>query len=168
MTESADRSGNHDAGGAHEPVAACLTLRFGEELGRRWGPSTDGTPSEYGLPSQMEPFCPHYRRAIEIIGRRWTGAIVRSLLAGNVRFTDIRASIPNVSDRLVSLRLQELEAEGLVERRVSAGRPLRIRYQLTPKGEGLVSVVEAVSAWAEQWGTDPAEASSVSPGGGHP
>jgi DNA-binding HxlR family transcriptional regulator len=95
-------------------------------------------------------YCPLYRRAIEIIGRRWTGAIVQSLLAGNVRFSEVRASIPGVSDRLVGQRLKELEAEGLVERHVSDG-PVRIRYQLTQKGESLASVVEAVSAWAEQW-----------------
>lgn len=95
-------------------------------------------------------FCPLYRQAIEIIGRRWTGVIVQSLLAGNTRFSEVRASIPGVSDRLVTQRLKELEREGLVERQVSYD-PTRIRYQLTPKGKSLASVVEAVSAWAEQW-----------------
>ncbi len=96
-------------------------------------------------------FCPLYRRAIEIIGRRWTGAIVRSLLTGNVRFSEIRASVPGLSDRLLSERLKELESEGVVERRVLARTPVRIEYHLTVKGQALASVVEAVSAWAEEW-----------------
>lgn len=96
-------------------------------------------------------FCPLYHRAIEIVGRRWTGAIIRALLAGHIRFGQIRATVPGLSDRLLSERLKELEAEGIVERRVLAETPVRIEYRLTPKGEALGSVVQAVSAWAEVW-----------------
>lgn len=104
-----------------------------------------------GTATEMSGFCPVFRRAIEIIGRRWTGAIVRTLLAGTVRFSQIRATIPGLSDRLLSERLKELEAEGVVERRVLPETPVRIEYHLTPKGEGLASVVHAVSIWAEEW-----------------
>ena len=96
-------------------------------------------------------FCPRYHRAIEIIGRRWTGAIVRALLAGHTRFGQIRSTVPGLSDRLLSERLKELEAEGIVERRVLVDVPVRIEYHLTPKGEALASVVQAASAWAEDW-----------------
>jgi DNA-binding HxlR family transcriptional regulator len=96
-------------------------------------------------------FCPLYHRAIEIVGRRWTGAILRALLAGHIRFSQIRATIPGLSDRLLSERLKELEAEEIVERRVLAYTPVRIEYHLTPKGEALGSVVQAVSSWAEEW-----------------
>lgn len=96
-------------------------------------------------------FCPLYHRAIEIIGRRWTGAIVRALLAGDSRFTQIRATVPGLSDRLLSERLKELESEGIVERRVLPRTPVRIEYHLTPMGEALASVVQAASAWAEEW-----------------
>ena len=99
----------------------------------------------------MSGFCPLYHRAIEIIGRRWTGAIIRALLCGDTRFTQIRTTIPGLSDRLLSERLKELEAEGIVERRVLPHTPVRIEYWLTPKGEALGSVVEAASAWAEEW-----------------
>jgi DNA-binding HxlR family transcriptional regulator len=102
----------------------------------------------------LSGFCPLYHRAIEIVGRRWTGAIVRALLAGNIRFSQIRATVPGLSDRLLSERLKELEAEGIVERRVQALTPVRIEYHLTPKGEALGSVVQAVSAWAEAWLAD--------------
>ena len=99
----------------------------------------------------MSGFCPRYHRAIEIIGRRWTGAIVRALLAGHTRFGQIRSTVPGLSDRLLSERLKELEAEGIVERQVLADIPVRIEYHLTPKGEALASVVQAASTWAEEW-----------------
>jgi DNA-binding HxlR family transcriptional regulator len=100
---------------------------------------------------QISGFCPRFHRAIEIIGRRWTGVIVRALLAGDTRFCQIRTTIPGLSDRLLSERLKELEAEGIVERRVYTGTPVRIEYHLTPKGEALADVVQSASTWAEEW-----------------
>lgn len=99
----------------------------------------------------MSGFCPLYHRAIEIVGRRWTGAIVRALLTGHTRFGQIRSTVPGLSDRLLSERLKELEAEGIVERQVLHDVPVRIEYHLTPKGEALASVVQAASAWADEW-----------------
>lgn len=90
-----------------------------------------------------------YRQAIEMIGRRWTGAIVRSMLAGSVRFSEIRATIPDLSDRLLAERLRELEAEGVAERSVLS--PRHIEYRLTAKGRALAPVVEATASWAENW-----------------
>ncbi len=84
-----------------------------------------------------------------MIGRRWTGAIVRSMLAGSVRFTEIRATIPELSDRLLAERLRELEAEGVAERRVFSAR--HIEYHLTAKGRALAPVVDATATWAETW-----------------
>ncbi len=99
----------------------------------------------------MSGFCPLYHRAIEIIGRRWTGVIVRALLAGDTRFCQIRSTIPGLSDRLLSERLKELEAEGIIERRVHVDPGVRIEYHLTEKGQALAGVVEAASDWAEEW-----------------
>lgn len=99
----------------------------------------------------LAPFCPRYHAAVELLGRRWTGAVVRSLLAGRHRFGEMRADVPGISDRLLSERLRELEAEGIVERRVVAGRPVRNEYYLTAKGESLGDVVWAISSWAEEW-----------------
>ena len=101
--------------------------------------------------ASLSGFCPRFHRAIEIVGRRWTGAIIRALLAGDTRFCHIRTTVPGLSDRLLSERLKELEAEGIVERRVLAETPVRIEYHLTPKGEALADVVQAASVWAEQW-----------------
>jgi DNA-binding HxlR family transcriptional regulator len=86
---------------------------------------------------------------MELIGQRWTGAIIGSLLSGNVRFSDIRASVPDLSDRLLWERLKALEAEGLVERMVVNRR--HTAYRLTPMGEALKPVVNAIHTWAEQW-----------------
>lgn len=97
------------------------------------------------------PFCASFHEAVEIIGRRWSGAIVRSMLAGRRRFGEIQATIPGLSDRLLSERLKELEHAGIVERLVVPAHPVRIEYRLTPKGRDLAGVVRAVSQWADRW-----------------
>lgn len=99
----------------------------------------------------ITPFCPFYRQAIELVGRKWTGAIIRALLAGATHFSEFSSVIPGVSDRLISVRLKELEAHGIVERIVIPDKPVRIQYRLTPKGEALGNVVVTISDWAEAW-----------------
>lgn len=96
-------------------------------------------------------FCPRFHRAVELVGRRWTGVILRELLHGATRFHQMRDAVPNLSDRLLSERLKELEAEGLVERRVLPETPVRIEYHLTDKGRALETAVAALAEWAEQW-----------------
>jgi DNA-binding HxlR family transcriptional regulator len=103
-------------------------------------------------------FCPYYHRAVELIGRRWTGAILRAMLGGVVRFSDLTHTIPGLSDRMLSERLKELESEGIVERRVIPEMPVRIEYRLTAKGHALGSVVAAVGDWAHDWLSAPAAA----------
>lgn len=95
-----------------------------------------------------------FRQAIELIGRKWTGAIIRALLAGATQFSELGAVIPGVSDRLISVRLKELEAAGVVERIVIPDKPVRIQYQLTEKGTALAEVVVAITEWAEKWMKD--------------
>src|SRR5215208_186749 len=96
-------------------------------------------------------FCPYYHRAVELIGRRWSGVILRAMLSGVERFSDLTAAVPGLSDRLLSERLKEFEAEGLVERVGYPETPVRIVYRLTDKGRALGDVVTAVSDWAEAW-----------------
>ncbi len=110
----------------------------------------------------LEAFCPNFHHAVEVIGRRWTGAILRAMLAGTERFSEIAATVPGLSDRLLSERLKELEAEGIVTRRVIPETPVRIEYRLTPKGLELAPAIEALSAWAERWavGADAAPATT--------
>jgi DNA-binding HxlR family transcriptional regulator len=100
---------------------------------------------------RVSPYCPVFQRAVEVIGKRWTGAIVRSMLSGSVRFSEILAGVPGLSDRLLSERLRELEAEGIVERHVYPETPVRIEYELTEKGRELEAIVYALDRWADRW-----------------
>lgn len=96
-------------------------------------------------------FCPRYHHAVELIGRRWTGAIIRAMLGGVTRFSDLTQTVPGLSDRMLSERLKELEAEGIVERTVFPDTPVRIEYHVTAKGRALAGVVDSIAAWAEHW-----------------
>lgn len=97
-------------------------------------------------------FCPHFHKAVELIGQRWTGAILREMLAGTSRFSQLRHAIPDISDRMLCERLKRLEADGIVERRVFAETPVRVEYQLTDKGRALGPVLATIGEWADRWG----------------
>lgn len=92
-----------------------------------------------------------FQRAIELIGKRWTGAVVRALLPRPARFNQLLAGIPGISDRVLTERLRELELEGIVERLVDPGPPVRVSYRLTARGRALQPVVGAVDEWAAAW-----------------
>jgi DNA-binding HxlR family transcriptional regulator len=95
--------------------------------------------------------CPRYHHAVELIGRRWNGAIIRAMLEGATHFSEFTAVIPGLSDRLVSVRLKELESEGIIDRVVIPEKPVRIEYVLTPKGRAIEPVVRAIEEWADAW-----------------
>src|SRR5215213_7892730 len=97
------------------------------------------------------PCCGLYHRAVELIGKRWSGAIVLVLLDGPLHFSGIRQLVPELSDRLLSERLKELEAEGIVERRVLDGSPVRVEYSLTEKGQALEPAIRALKEWGREW-----------------
>src|SRR5947209_16436984 len=95
--------------------------------------------------------CSLYHRAIELIGKRWTGAIVLVLLDGPLHFSGIKRLVPDLSDRLLSERLKELESEGIVERAVLDGSPVRVEYRLTRKGQHLEPALRELKQWANYW-----------------
>src|SRR3954451_23107915 len=100
------------------------------------------------------PFCcPHLHEAVELVGRRWTGAILEGLRQSPrpVRFSEIAQAAPDLSDRLCSERMKELEQRGLVEREVHPGPPVRVTYALTPMGVALGPALTALKAWAQRW-----------------
>lgn len=99
----------------------------------------------------MEQFelCPKFESAFQLLGKRWTGLIVRVLLDGPKRFKDISALIPNVSDKVLAERFKELEAAGILLRNVYPETPVRIEYSLTEKGRMLKSSMDEVQKWAE-------------------
>jgi len=95
--------------------------------------------------------CSRFHHASELIGRRWTGAIIYLLLRERCRFATLRAAIPDITDRMLSERLQELEEEEIVDRMVVPEAPVRVEYALTAKGRALATAINAIGAWAEDW-----------------
>jgi DNA-binding HxlR family transcriptional regulator len=103
------------------------------------------------LAPRGEGVCPYFHEAVELLGKRWTGAIVHVLLAGPMRFSELTHAIPQISDRLLSMRLKELEACGIVARQVYEDAPVRVEYDLTAKGMALDPAITALRAWACDW-----------------
>jgi len=99
----------------------------------------------------LTAFCPEFHSAVELIGRRWTGAILRAMMSGVNRFSDLSAIIPGLSDKMLSERLKELESQGIITRKVIPETPVRIEYELTRKGRDLESVVHALADWTSRW-----------------
>src|SRR3954462_15890320 len=98
--------------------------------------------------------CLRFHKAVELVGRRWTGAVIQLLLPGRMRYAELRDAIPDISDRMLSERLRELEGEGIVERIVVPETPVRVEYELTDKGHALESALTSVGKWAERWVSD--------------
>jgi DNA-binding HxlR family transcriptional regulator len=98
-----------------------------------------------------QAFCPYFHRAVELIGARWTGAIIRALLSGLTHFSELSAIVPGLSDRMLSERLKDLESAGIVVRQVTPSTPVRVEYHLTEKGRALAEPLNAISAWANEW-----------------
>jgi len=105
--------------------------------------------------SQTRDFCPHFKKAVELVGKRWSGTILRALMDRPLRFSEISAHIPEISDRSLSLRLKELEAEAVVVRRVDATQPVSVSYELRDKGRALESVIAELESWAHDWVAPP-------------
>jgi DNA-binding HxlR family transcriptional regulator len=95
--------------------------------------------------------CPLYHEAVELVGRRWTGAILRVLMDGPLRFSEVAQAVPELSDRLLSERMKELEARGIVSRRVISGPPLRVEYELSKMGHELEPALSELERWANRW-----------------
>src|SRR6266516_2102528 len=124
-------SGHHQAGKARREMAT--------------------KPIETITTTQAYQMCPRYEHAIQLLVKRWTGLILDSLMDGPRRFCELTATVEGLSDRFLSDRLRELEAEGIIERVVYPQIPVRVEYRLTEKGRDLKPVVQAIHEWAEQW-----------------
>jgi len=95
--------------------------------------------------------CPRYEAAIDILGKKWTGLIIRVLLGGPRRFKEIKEQIPDMSDRVLSERMKELEDAQILVRKVYPDTPVRIEYELTERGKNLEPVIQEIQQWAESW-----------------
>jgi DNA-binding HxlR family transcriptional regulator len=138
-----------------------------------WEPTTvapstgdPGTPEREELESapmvpQPVDYSAPFQRAIELIGKRWSGPIIRALMSRPARFNQLLMGIPGISDRVLTERLRELETEGLVERLVDPGPPVRVSYRLTPRGRALRPVIASIDAWAATWLTSSSNGSAA-------
>jgi DNA-binding HxlR family transcriptional regulator len=94
--------------------------------------------------------CEALTAVFALLGKRWSGIIVGTLLSGPARFTEISRQVHGVSERMLSERLNELTAAGLIERTVLAGPPVGVEYRLTPRGEALRPALDELGLWATQ------------------
>lgn len=97
--------------------------------------------------------CSIFHQAIEIIGKKWTGAVIYCLFSGSKRFCELQESIPEISSRLLTERLKELEENNIVSREISKERPIQVLYSLTKKGKSLEPILKSIHEWAADWNT---------------
>ena len=129
------------AGGYEAPPARPRTLT-----------ATAERPAQQAEGECAPSCCPRYHQAVELVGKRWTGAILAVMLQGGpMRFSSIAQAVPALSDRLLSERMKELEARGIVERRVGGASPARVEYELTDMGRDLAPALGELEAWAHRW-----------------
>jgi DNA-binding HxlR family transcriptional regulator len=108
-------------------------------------------PSAARAGRAVPELCGRFHKASELIGRRWTGAIIFVMLRARCRFATLREAIPDITDRMLSERLQELEREGIIARVVVPETPVRVEYTLTKKGRALGKAIGAITDWAHTW-----------------
>ncbi|MBM7648687.1 DNA-binding HxlR family transcriptional regulator [Bacillus ectoiniformans] len=96
--------------------------------------------------------CPKFEKAMQLLGKRWTGLIINQLLLGSQRFSAIKAGLP-ISGKLLTERLKELEEEKIVTRKVYAEVPVRVEYELTEKGRELEPIIKEIEKWGHKWVT---------------
>jgi DNA-binding HxlR family transcriptional regulator len=104
-------------------------------------------------PPHLPGVCARFHKAVELIGARWSGALIQVLMSGPCRYAELRAKVPDISDRMLSERLRELEAEGIVTRTVVPDSPVRVDYELTDKGRALEPAIAALGKWAQRFVT---------------
>jgi DNA-binding HxlR family transcriptional regulator len=137
--EDTPSKGDHSASAGADRAGSATVDREGSEAGRG-----EARPTPTGC-------CPLYHEAVELVGRRWTGAILRVLMDGALRFSEIAQAVPELSDRLLSERMKELERRGMVQRRVISGPPLRVEYSLSEMGHALEPALSELERWANRW-----------------
>jgi DNA-binding HxlR family transcriptional regulator len=98
-----------------------------------------------------EQLCPRFQLAMELLGKRWTGLIIKLLLERPLRFSELADRLEVVGDRMLAERLKELERQQVIVRRVFAEVPVRVEYSLTEKGRALAPVLDSIEVWGNHW-----------------
>lgn len=96
------------------------------------------------------PACP-VETTLMLIGDKWKVLILRDLMPGTKRFGELKKSIGSVSQKVLTAQLRDMEANGLVDRKVYAEVPPRVEYSLTPLGRSLQPIMDAMRVWGEQY-----------------
>src|SRR5262245_37441832 len=124
-----------------------------------WLPSPTEEPTMHAMPVEedhgAQGICQHVRRAADLLGKRWSTQIVLALLDGKARFSELKEAVAPISDTLLSERLKELEADGIIRRDVTPSTPVLIEYRLTDQGRDLERVMVELRSWAERWAEEP-------------
>ena len=97
--------------------------------------------------------CRRFLSSVELVGKRWSSGVLLAIARGATRFSEIIATVPGLSDRLLAQRLKELEESGLLTREVIASTPVQVRYSLTEAGADLIESLQPLAAWGHRWGT---------------
>jgi DNA-binding HxlR family transcriptional regulator len=111
-----------------------------------------GLSSAQGAEPAMarEDVC-YVERALEVLGGKWTILLIHELMEAPKRFGDLRRAIPEASAKMLTMRLRELEAAGLLEREVFAEVPPHVEYRLTPRGKALRDAIEELRKWGVEY-----------------
>jgi DNA-binding HxlR family transcriptional regulator len=107
--------------------------------------------------------CRAFQCAIDVLGRPWNALILGTLQAGSLRFSELSEAAHGPGDKVLSARLKELEASGLISRHVDPGPPVRVSYQLTDRGRGFNDVASAIEKWGRSLASSPMKPSVTSP-----
>ncbi len=107
--------------------------------------------------------CRRFQTSLELVGKRWSSGILMAVAQGATRFSEIIAAVPGLSDRLLSQRMKELEATGLLEREVIPTTPVQVRYHLTARGRDLMHSLQPLVGWGQRWGTPGASTPALEP-----
>ena len=99
---------------------------------------------------RVDYLCAAFQEAMSVLGRPWNALLLTLLQDGPLRFSELADRVPGIGDKILSSRLKQLEAKGIVVRRVDAGPPLRTAYELTPKGRGFRQLASAIERWGRE------------------
>lgn len=105
--------------------------------------------SEEVIQAKQQSACDSFHEMIEFIGKRWTGIIVYRLLDGPKRYHELLSEIHGISDRLLTERLRELEAHGIVRKNIADPTGRKVEYELTESGKELEDIIKAIMQWVK-------------------
>jgi len=106
---------------------------------------------EPGFEHIDDELCRSFQTHLEVIGRRWNSGIMLAAVRGATRFSEYRAVVDGIPDRLLSQRLRELESEGLIERTVVPTTPVLVRYRPTPRGRDLLKILQPLVGYSYRY-----------------